>query len=123
MKCRDALESAAVACVECGTRIGQTIDSGDGVSTAAGIPPTTRNTLSYHEDRNSRRFEASLTDNAMNGLGDVFSELFAQRGIGRTATPHGDRTLIKEEVIDHSKQLNAGQVECSPRTGEFLSQV
>src|SRR6266516_4317429 len=72
MKCREPLEPAGLACVECGTRIGETVDPGEGASTVAATQPANRNTLSYHEDRSSRRFEASLTDNAMNGLGDVF---------------------------------------------------
>ena len=59
------------------------------------------------EDRNSRSFEASLTDSAMHGLGDVFGELFAQRGVGRATTPGGQRSLIKDTAGDNTKQLAA----------------
>src|SRR6476646_2773360 len=73
MKCRELLEPGAAACVECGTRIGQGVDGVNGTTTqtrhdTAAVPPN-RNTLTYHEDRNSRKFEASLTDSAMHGLG------------------------------------------------------
>jgi hypothetical protein len=101
------LEPGAAACVECGTRFGQAVEGSNGTPThgdATPIPPN-RNTLTYHEDRNSRKFEASLTDSAMHGLGDVFGELFAQRGIGRTVPPGGQRTLVRDIVLDESKQL------------------
>jgi predicted amidophosphoribosyltransferase len=75
IKCREVLEPGAVACVECGTRIGTPVDATDGMPTfATAAPASNRNTLNYQEDRNSRRFEASLTDSAMHGLGDVFAE-------------------------------------------------
>lgn len=106
MKCREVLEPAAAACVECGTRLGQ---SGNGSTETQGSPggssvPANRNTLSYQEDRNSRRFEASLTDSAMHGLGDVFGELFAQRGVERKTQ---DRPLRsgRDVIIDEFKQL------------------
>jgi hypothetical protein len=109
MKCREVLEPGAAACVECGTRIGQPIDGANGTATQAhseAAPiPVNRNTLSYQEDRNSRKFEASLTDSAIHGLGDVFGELFAQRGVGRTIPPGGARTFVKDIVIDETKQL------------------
>jgi hypothetical protein len=99
-QCREVLEPGAIACVECGTRIGQPMDASDGAPTiAAAMPPGNRNTLSYQEDRNSRRFEASLTDSAMHGLGDVFGELFAQRGVGRTVTQPNGRTLLRNDVV------------------------
>jgi hypothetical protein len=46
-----------------------------------------RNTLSYHEDRNTRRLEASLTDQAMQGLGDVLGDFFIQRSVARANQP------------------------------------
>lgn len=111
LKCREVLEPAAVACVECGTRIGQPADGANGTAAQSqpGVPvlPDNRNTLTYHEDRNSRSFEASLTDSAMHGLGDVFGELFAQRGVGRVTTPGGPRSLIKDTADDNTKQLPA----------------
>lgn len=107
MKCREVLEPGAVACVECGTRLGQPVtDPPNGVVPTIAVPPPNRNTLTYHEDRNSRRFEASLTDSAMEGLGDVFGELFAQRGVGRIITHPQLRTMVREEVIPNgAKQL------------------
>jgi len=87
--------------VECGTRVGQ---PGDGVrENAAQVTPAlspNRNTLSYSEDRNSRKFEASLTDSAMHGLGDVFGELFAQRGVERVVLPATARTLVRDTIIE-----------------------
>jgi hypothetical protein len=108
MKCRELLEPRAVACVECGTRVGQPVEtSHDGVIASTPAPPPNRNTLSYSEDRNSRKFEASLTDSAMHGLGDVFGELFAQRGVGRVALAAGTRTLIRDVVTGETRQLAA----------------
>jgi hypothetical protein len=108
MKCRELLEPDAVACVECGTRVGQPVEaSHDGVTQGSQALPPNRNTLSYSEDRNSRKFEASLTDSAMHGLGDVFGELFAQRGAGRVALPAGTRTLIRDVTTGETKELPA----------------
>lgn len=109
IKCRELLEPGAIACVECGTRIGQPVEAANGAT--QGHAPTTatpapnRNTLSYQEDRNSRRFEASLTDSAMHGLGDVFGELFARAGSARVTQPNGTRTLVRDLVIEDGKQL------------------
>jgi len=112
MKCRELLEPGAAACVECGTRIGQPVEGANGTTPeqrdAVPIPPN-RNTLTYREDRNSRNFEASLTDSAMHGLGDVFGELFAQRGVGRTLPPGTQRTFVKDIVLDQTRQLAPGQ--------------
>lgn len=111
MSCREALEPGAAACVECGTRVGQ---PGDGVreiiaQDALALSPN-RNTLSYSEDRNSRKFEASLTDSAMHGLGDVFGELFAQRGVGRVVLPAAARTLVRDTIVE-TKNLPPAQPE------------
>jgi hypothetical protein len=110
MKCRELLEPGATACVECGTRIGQPVEAANGTAQGAASSvsalPANRNTLTYNEDRNSRRFEASLTDSAMHGLGDVFGELFAQRGVGRTITQTAGKTLLRNDVtLDDLKQL------------------
>lgn len=107
-KCREQLEPGANACVECGTRLDQPLETpvaaGAHTSSSAAIQPN-RNTLSYQEDRNSRRFEASLTDSAMHGLGDVFGELFARAGSARVAHINGHRSLTSEIVVDDTKQL------------------
>ncbi len=70
MKCLAVLEPQAIACVECGTRIGQPVEAANGTtahthSALSATPAHNRNTLRYHEDRSSRRFEASLTDSAV----------------------------------------------------------
>jgi hypothetical protein len=82
MSCRSPLEPDAIACIECGIKIGEmgthTVTSPE----TAAVPPG-RNTLSFQEDKNNRRFEASLTDVAMQSLGGVFGDLFAQRGVVR----------------------------------------
>ena len=108
MKCRELLEPAAIACVECGTRIGQSAEAANESALQTASPVTlqpNRNTLSYRDDRNSRHFEASLTDSAMHGLGDVFGELFARAGTARVVPQKGGHTLIKDLVIDDAKQL------------------
>src|SRR5437762_8739310 len=69
--CREILESDAIACVECGVKVGESPDSELSRVSPSPNTPFQRNTLAYHEDRNSRRFEASLTDNAIQGLGGV----------------------------------------------------
>jgi hypothetical protein len=82
MSCRALLEPSAAACVECGAKVGEpgtfSTQSGDEV-------PSGRNTLSFQEDKNTRKFDASLTDSAMQALGSVFGDLFAQRGTVRAA--------------------------------------
>jgi len=80
--CRELLEPAALACVECGTRVGQpgAENPGDGASLVATSAQSYRNTLSYQETRNDRTFHASVTDSAIDGLGEVLGEFFAQRG-------------------------------------------
>jgi len=75
--CRELLEPAAQACVECGTKVGDAAAAPDLVIT--GALPAHRNTLAYEETRNSRTFHASLTDTAIQGLGEVFGDFFAPR--------------------------------------------
>lgn len=112
LACRELLESEAVACVECGTRVGQRPEpTATVVPTTATMPvamAANRNTLSYREDRNSRVCEASLTDEAMGSLGDVFGELFIQRGATRTTSL---RRHLTEDTppLDGLKGLPAGQ--------------
>ena len=99
-----------MACVECGTRVGQPGDTGrESAATVTAALSPNRNTLLYSEDRNSRKFEASLTDSAMHGLGDVFGELFAQRGVGRVVPPLVHRTLVRDSAIE-PKGLPAAQI-------------
>jgi hypothetical protein len=108
MKCRELLEPVAIACVEFGARIGQSAEAANESALQTASPVTlqpNRNTLSYRDDRNSRHFEASLTDSAMHGLGDVFGELFARAGTARVVPQKGGHTLIKDLVIDDAKQL------------------
>jgi hypothetical protein len=77
-----------------------------------------RNTLTYHEDRNSRSFEASLTDPAMQGLGDVLGEFFAQRGAARTAQQHGRFNKGVEVLAPHA--LPNGSPPPSPTPEEIV---
>ena len=85
-KCRELLEPNARACVECGklVEVGGSENRND-VPLPKHTPTSTKNTLTYHEDRSTRRFEAALTDDAIRGLGGVFGDLFLQRGAARTS--------------------------------------
>jgi hypothetical protein len=85
MNCRALLEPDAAACVECGVKTGEAgPQSGTAAVTATGATVASgRNTLSFQEDKNNRRFDASLTDEAMQALGSVFGDLFAHRGTVR----------------------------------------
>jgi hypothetical protein len=106
LNCRDVLEPEAVACVECGTRIGDR-GAGNAPSTQVGQPALPhRNTLSYQEDRTSRTFSASLTDSAIQGLGDTLSEFFAQRG-GSRAAGELRQPFQKAVAIGHPKEIAA----------------
>lgn len=77
------MEAEASACVECGAKIGEPSTDAASIPSRAAETLTGRNTLSFQEDKNNRRFEASLTDVAMQSLGSVFGDLFAQRGVVR----------------------------------------
>jgi hypothetical protein len=96
--CRELLEPAALACVECGTRVGapRFENPGDGASLVATTIQPHRNTLSYQETKNDRTFHASLTDTAMEGLGEVLGDFFVQRGAVRT--PNQVRPLVKQDL-------------------------
>src|SRR5450755_5135538 len=51
MKCREVLESGAIACVECGRRIDEAATATDQTPQQTGSSPAAnRNTFSYHED-------------------------------------------------------------------------
>lgn len=84
--CRELLEPSAIACVECGTRVGQSAEHPENEVSlvSAGVQPL-RNTLSYQETRSNRTFQASLSDAAIQGLGEVLGDFFVQRGAVR---PH-----------------------------------
>ena len=103
-QCREILESGAVACVECGARVGE--GSNGAKTQSVGALSAQRNTISYQEDRNSRTFSASLTDNAIQGLGDALSDFFGQRGNSKAAAirPVPQRA---PEVSEHPKELPA----------------
>lgn len=109
LHCRELLEPAAMACVECGTCIGNGRDgSPQPVLTQSPEPtplPADRNTISFQEDRNNRTFSASLTDNAIQGLGDTLAEFFAQRGATRTPSTH--RASFQRDSLDGPQGLPA----------------
>jgi hypothetical protein len=119
MDCREVLEPDAAACVECGARIGH---SGEGlrenVAQDVDVRSPSHNTLSFSEDRKSRKFEASLTDSAMHGLGNVFGELFAQRGVGRSVLPSAARTLVTATSIA-TNRLPQAQLEAEVSVPEL----
>jgi len=119
MNCRELLEPAAKACVECGTKVGETPHQPDRRETPQTVLGANRNTISFSEDRKNRRFEASFTDSAMNGLGDVFAEFLSQRGgVGRissTTAPHRSTNGKEAPVLDATHQLPAaGEVPAGP---------
>lgn len=114
LNCKDVLEPEAAACVECGTLVGtkpaadasSQLSGGVGGSVQASIPPN-RNTITFREDRNSRDFEASLTDSSMQSLGGVFGELFATR-VGRPQAPMASKFFSRENpTIEVMPQLLA----------------
>lgn len=80
------------------------------------------NTLSFSEDRKSRKFEASLTDSAMHGLGNVFGELFAQRGVGRSVLPSAARTLVTATSVA-TNRLPHAQLEAEVSVPELQQSV
>ncbi|MGA9041345.1 MAG: zinc ribbon domain-containing protein [Terriglobales bacterium] len=83
--CRELLEPAGMACVECGTKIGESMPNAEQPELVmAGALPPHRNTLSYQETRTNRTFHASLTDTAIQGLGEVFGDFFLPRGTPRS---------------------------------------
>jgi hypothetical protein len=105
LNCKDFLEPDASACVECGTLITRGKNGGGTVLQAEPIDAK-RNTISYHEDRNSRTLTASLTDDAIGGMSESFAEFFVQRG-GQRTTPHRIATQ-QEIVMDHAPALPPG---------------
>ena len=116
LNCKDVLEPDAGACVECGTLVGS-VPSGNGKSAPrstggaqpAGLPAN-RNTITWREDRNSRNFQASLTDASMQTVGGFFGELFANR-IGKPQ-PGTNRLFSREHNdIKITHQLPAPEPE------------
>jgi hypothetical protein len=105
LNCKDVLEPDAVACVECGTLIGQG-KNGAGPVLQAEPVEAKRNSISYHEDRNSRTLTASLTDDAIGGMSESLAEFFVHRGAQRTTQHRVPAT--HEMVIDHDKALPPG---------------
>lgn len=112
--CKDVLEPDAVACVECGTLVG-TGPATNGVSATEPTSPSTalppnRNTITWREDRNSRDFQASLTDESMQTVGGSFGELFANR-VGKPS-PGMNRLFNREQnSVDITHQLTPSEQE------------
>jgi hypothetical protein len=88
--CRELLEPGALACVECGTRIAQPVAEGSVAAGASVQHPLEahRNTLSYQETKNDRSFTASLTDTAIQGLGEALGDFFVRRETTRAPIQH-----------------------------------
>jgi hypothetical protein len=59
--------------------------------------------LSYREDRNTREFNAALTDSAMNGLGEVLGDFFVQRAAQQTA--HSNRHFSRGPEFHDNRAL------------------
>jgi hypothetical protein len=111
-QCKELLEPAAIACVECGTKVGEgkPVDGANGgaADTASMAVPANRNTITYREDRNSKDFQASLSDDSMQSVGTLLAEVFAQRGVGRITQHGGPHGFSKEPpLIDALKGLAA----------------
>ena len=67
--CPCSSEADAIACVECGVRIGEPAQPlADTKPHAAAVPPGRSNTLSFQEQQDQPPFEASLTDAAMQSV-------------------------------------------------------
>ncbi len=108
MSCRALLEPSALACVECGIKVGEsdksaTTHGGEAIQSG-------RNSLSFQEDRNTRKFEASLTDTAMQALGGVFGDLFAQRGAVRGQQAFSGIAPKEGHLLEGGKQLPSSTV-------------
>lgn len=105
LNCKDLLEPDAVACVECGTLVSQGKNGAAPILRAEPVAAK-RNTISFHEDRNSRTFSASLTDEAIGSMSDPLAEFFVHRGAQRITTPRvpGPQDI----VIEHGKALPPG---------------
>src|SRR5258708_17302061 len=97
--CRELLEPTAIACVECGTRIGESNRQPMSLPELAvsSVQQPHRNTLSYEETRNNRTFHASLTDTAIQGLGGVLGDFFVQRGTARVPS-QAPSSLLKRDL-------------------------
>ena len=120
LECKELLEPAAKACVECGTLLGQgnTITNTNGATPRGPSQalPANRNSITYREDRNSRDFEASSTDTSMQSVGTVLAEVFAQRGVGRITTHAGAHGFQKEPAVhDALKGIAAPETNIQPQ--------
>lgn len=123
MECRAVFEPGAAACVKCGLRVGQrsTSVSQDGHVGTHQIAPN-RNTISYHEDRSSRRLDASLTNDAMQGIGGVLGDFFIQRGSARAIAAR--QAMMEPQLIEAQTELPllpAGPAKVLPLTAPATS--
>ena len=89
--------------MECGAKVGERPNADPGPTSPSLAPTLQRNTLTYREDRNSRSFEASLTDNAIQGLGGVLGDVFLQRGA--TRPPSLARSISTNSLVDAQGSL------------------
>jgi hypothetical protein len=104
-KCRSLLKTGAVACVECGTRVGEISASTNASPNLSSARSSSQNTIVFREDKNSRSLEANLSDIALQGIGDSFSGLFLQRGAVRP--PANERFFNRSSEIIDAKGLPA----------------
>jgi hypothetical protein len=104
-KCRSVLEAGAVACVECGARVGEIQLHANDSPSSASLRTLGLNTIIFREDKNSRSLEASLSDIALQGIGDSFGGLFLQRGAIRP--PSNGRLFNRNTELINAKGLPA----------------
>ncbi|MBL8240142.1 MAG: zinc ribbon domain-containing protein [Bryobacterales bacterium] len=125
--CKEVLEPQAKACVECGTLVGAPLPAGDGggAKASANTPPTElpakRNTITWREDRNSRDFQASLTDESMQTVGGFFGELFANR-VGRPMQPGMNRLFNRDGATIEINQPQLAAPEPAEQAGTAPAQ-
>jgi hypothetical protein len=109
MNCKDLLEPDAVACVECGTLVGQRSDGASPDPHGQPLPATrtNQNTFSYHEDRNGKTFTGSFSNEAVDSMGGSLAEFFAYRAGAPRPALH--RHEHQEIVIEDRKALPPGE--------------
>ena len=122
--CRELLERSACACVECGALV----ESGHPSHPMGITTSETINTIKFNETKNSRAFEARLTDNAIFSLSNPLGFIFAGRGQDHSAmfsrsgvvNPSTQMALPLEREITSSisQEPNEGSTRDFPQTDE-----
>jgi hypothetical protein len=79
-----------------------------------------QNTFSYHEDRNSKTFTGTFSNEAVESMGGSLAEFFAYRA-GAPRGPNQLRPVHHEIVIDHNKALPPGEPAPAPAAHASVS--